>query len=67
MDLPKSPTRRNRFHIDIFVPPDQGEARVQAALAAGGRVLDDSHAPDWWSLEDPEGNVADIATLANRD
>ena len=59
MDSPR--TERNRFHIDIYVPHDQVRARIDAALAAGGRVVNDSHAPLWWTLADPEGNEADLA------
>lgn len=53
---------RNRIHVDISVPHDQAEARVAAVLDAGGRLLSDKHAPGYWSLIDPEGNVVDIAT-----
>ena len=58
---------RNRIHIDVSVPHDQAQARVDAILAAGGRMLGDKHAPAWWSLVDPEGNVADIVTWQGRD
>ena len=54
MDAPRP--QRNRVHVDVFVPNDAAEARVAAALAAGGRLVDDSHAPDWWTLADAEGN-----------
>jgi 4a-hydroxytetrahydrobiopterin dehydratase len=58
----KSPrTGRNRFHIDIYVPHDQAQARIDAALAAGGTIVSDAHAPGWWTLADPEGNEADLA------
>lgn len=40
---------------------------MAAALAAGGRLLDDSNAPAWWTLADPVGNVADVATQEGRD
>jgi 4a-hydroxytetrahydrobiopterin dehydratase len=53
--------QRNRFHIDIYVPHDQVQARIEAALAAGGHIVSDAHAPDWWTLADPEGNEADLA------
>jgi 4a-hydroxytetrahydrobiopterin dehydratase len=52
---------RNRFHIDIYVPKDQVQARIDAALAAGGTIVSDAHAPGWWTLADPEGNEADLA------
>lgn len=31
-------------------------ARLEAALAAGGRVVDASNAPRWWTLSDRAGN-----------
>jgi 4a-hydroxytetrahydrobiopterin dehydratase len=52
---------RGRTHIDVSVPADQAEARVAAALAAGGRLADDSHAPHWWTLASPENHGVDIA------
>ena len=52
---------RGRLHIDVSVPADQAEARVAAALAAGGRLADDSHVPNWWSLASPENHGVDIA------
>jgi 4a-hydroxytetrahydrobiopterin dehydratase len=60
MDAPRP--QRNRIHIDVWVPHDQAEARVKAAIAAGGRLVTDEHAPGWWTLADPEGNEVDVAT-----
>jgi 4a-hydroxytetrahydrobiopterin dehydratase len=65
MDAPRP--QRNRVHVDVFVPNDVADARVAAALAAGGRLVDDSHAPDWWTLADAEGNEVDVATTFGRD
>jgi 4a-hydroxytetrahydrobiopterin dehydratase len=65
MDAPRP--QRNRIHIDVFVPHDQAEARVAAAIAAGGRLVSDKHAPEWWTLADAEGNEADVATTFTRD
>ncbi|WP_426321269.1 alpha/beta fold hydrolase [Microbacterium sp. E-13] len=59
LDPPKS--GRGRTHIDISVPRDQVDARVSAALAAGGRLADDSHAPEWWTLTSPDNHGVDIA------
>lgn len=53
---------RGRTHFDVFVPADQAQARVDAALAAGGRLVDDSHAPAWWSLASPDNHSVDIAS-----
>jgi 4a-hydroxytetrahydrobiopterin dehydratase len=65
MDVPR--TERNRPHIDVFVPNDVAEARVAAALAAGGRVVNDMHAPEWWTLADAEGNEVDVACMYYRE
>jgi 4a-hydroxytetrahydrobiopterin dehydratase len=65
MDAPRQ--QRNRIHIDVWVPHDQAEARVAAAIAAGGRLVSDEHAPSWWTLADAEGNEADVATALGRD
>jgi 4a-hydroxytetrahydrobiopterin dehydratase len=58
---------RNRIHIDVGVPHDQAEARVAAALAAGGTLVSDRFAPMHWTLADPEGNEVDLATWVGRD
>jgi len=54
-------TERNRIHIDVSVPRDQAQARIDAALAAGGHLVSDAHAPHWWTLADADGNEVDIA------
>jgi 4a-hydroxytetrahydrobiopterin dehydratase len=59
MDAPRP--QRNRIHIDVYVPHDQAEARVAAALAAGGHLVSDENAPEWWTLADAEGNEVDVA------
>jgi pterin-4a-carbinolamine dehydratase len=59
--------QRNRTHIDVFVPDDQAHARIAAAVAAGGRVVYDAEAPEWWTLADPEGNEVDIAVAVGRE
>jgi 4a-hydroxytetrahydrobiopterin dehydratase len=55
------------IHIAIWVPYEQAEARIAAALAAGGRMVRDEFAPSWWTLADVAGNEADIATTKGRD
>jgi 4a-hydroxytetrahydrobiopterin dehydratase len=65
MDAPRP--QRNRIHLDVWVPHDQADARVAAALAAGGRLVTDQHAPSWWVLADAEGNEACVATWQSRD
>jgi 4a-hydroxytetrahydrobiopterin dehydratase len=65
MDAPRP--QRNCMQVDVFVPHDQAEARVAAAIAAGGRLVSDAHAPAWWVLADPEGNEVDVASWMGRD
>lgn len=65
MDAPRP--QRNRIHLDVAVPHEQAEARVAAALAAGGRLVSDAHAPKWWVLADAEGNEACVATWMGRE
>ena len=59
--------QRNRMHLDVAVPHDQAEARISAALAAGGHLVSDAHAPMWWVLADDEGNEACVATWIGRE
>lgn len=65
MDAPRP--QRNRIHVDVSVPHDRAEARVAAAIAAGGRLVTDRYAPAWWTLADAEGNEVDVATWMGRD
>jgi 4a-hydroxytetrahydrobiopterin dehydratase len=55
------------IHVAVWVPYEQAEARIAAALAAGGRMVRDKFAPSWWTLADAAGNEADIATTKGRD
>ena len=55
------------IHVAVWVPPGQAEARVAAALAAGGHLVRDDNAPAWWTLADAAGNEADVATIEARD
>lgn len=59
-------TPRQRFHIDLWVPHDRAEERIAAAVAAGGRIVDDSEAPSFVVLADPEGNRACVCTCLDR-
>src|SRR4029079_11744743 len=54
------------IHVAVWVPSEEAEARVAAALAAGGRIVRDGAAPSWWTLADAYGNEADIATIEGR-
>ncbi len=65
MDAPRP--QRNRIHIDLYVPHDQAEARVAAAIAAGRHIVNDDNAPGWWTLADAEGNEVDVAPWPDQD
>ena len=62
-----SPPRpgRGRTHIDVSVPAEEVEARVQSAVAAGGRIVDDSQAPKWYTMASPDNHGVDIAGWAD--
>ncbi|HJU96998.1 MAG TPA: VOC family protein [Jiangellaceae bacterium] len=56
-------TPRQRFHIDVWVPHDLADQRIAAAVAAGGTIVDDSQAPAYVVIADPEGNKACVSTF----
>lgn len=58
---------RQRWHLDLRVPPELVEERIAACLAAGGRLVDDSHARAFWVLADADGNQACLTTWQDRD
>ena len=59
-------TPRQRFHLDVWVPHDVADARIAAAVAAGGAVVDDAQAPSFTVLTDGEGNRACVCTVLSR-
>lgn len=65
MDQPRP--QRNRIHFDISVPHDEAEHRIEAALAAGGRMVNAGYAPAFWVLADAEGNEICVCTWQGRD
>ena len=60
-DLDSNKSLRHAMHVDVSVARDHADARMQAAVAAGGRVVDDSGAPGAWILADRSGNKVCIA------
>lgn len=64
MDAPRE--QRNRIHFDVMVGEDEADARVQAAIAAGGRLLSDESARAFWVLADPEGNEICVCSWQDR-
>lgn len=57
---------RQRWHLDVWLDPGQVRARIDATVAAGGRVVDDEEAPAFWVLEDAEGNRSCLCTWQGR-
>ena len=65
MDEPRP--QRNRIHFDITVSHDEAEARVKAALDAGGVLVSDAAKRSFWILADVEGNEVCVCTWLDRD
>ena len=65
MDAPRP--QRNRLHFDVSVPHDEAHRRIEATVAAGGKLIYDAEAPAFWVLADPEGNEACVTTWQGRD
>jgi 4a-hydroxytetrahydrobiopterin dehydratase len=58
---PRKPLR-HAMHVDVSLAREMAESRVAAALAAGGRIVDESEAPRNWILADPAGNRVCVAS-----
>jgi 4a-hydroxytetrahydrobiopterin dehydratase len=58
---------QQRFHLDIVVPREVAEERVEAAIAAGGSLVTDEHAPAFWVLADAHGNKVCVCTADGRE
>lgn len=60
-ELDASKPLRHAMHVDVSVAREQVEAHVAAAVAAGGRIVDDADAPAGWILSDSAGNRVCVA------
>jgi 4a-hydroxytetrahydrobiopterin dehydratase len=58
---------RQRFHLDLRVPPEGAGPRIEAALAAGGILVSEAHAPRFIVLADADGNKVCITTGLGRE
>jgi len=58
---------RQRWHPDVWVEADQVQARIDAAVAAGGRLVSDAASPSFWVLADAEDNRVCLCTWQDRD
>lgn len=61
-DLDPAKPLRHAMHVDVSVAREHAVRRLEAALAAGGRVVEESEAPAWWVLSDRAGNRVCIAS-----
>lgn len=61
-DTDEHETPRQRFHVDVWVPPEVADRRIAAAVEAGGVVVDDSQAPSYTVVADQDGNKACVCT-----
>ena len=55
-ELEEAKPLRHAMHIDVSVAREHVKARLEAAVAAGGRIVDESRAPSHWTLADRAGN-----------
>ena len=55
-----------RWHLDVWVPHDEAERRLQAVLDAGGTLVSDAEAPSFWVVADADGNRSCICTRSGR-
>ena len=47
---------RHAMHLDVSVAKEHAQSRVDAAVKAGGVIVDSSNAPSYWILADRSGN-----------
>ena len=55
-ELDEAKPLRHAMHLDVSVAREHVTARLEAALAAGGRIVRESQAPSSWTLADRAGN-----------
>jgi 4a-hydroxytetrahydrobiopterin dehydratase len=60
-DLDPAKPLRHAMHVDVSVAREHAEARVAAALAAGGRIVHEFDVPPAWVLADRAGNRVCVA------
>lgn len=57
---------RQRWHFDLWLAPEVADERIAAAVASGGSLVDDSEAPSFTVLADPDGNKVCVCTCLER-
>ena len=61
-----APDTDQRWHIDLRVPPEVAQERIDAAVAAGGTIVSTDAAPAFTVLADAQGNKICICTHLGR-
>ena len=56
-ELDRAKPLRHAMHIDVSVAREHVKTRLEAAVAAGDRIVDESRAPANWTLADRAGNA----------
>lgn len=59
-------TPRQRWHFDLWLAPEVADTRIAGAVTAGGSVVDDSEAPSFTVLADPDSNRVCVCTATGR-
>jgi 4a-hydroxytetrahydrobiopterin dehydratase len=57
---------RQRWHFDLWLAPEVAGDRIVAAVASGGSIVEDSGAPSYTVLADPDGNRVCVCTATGR-
>lgn len=55
-EIDEAKALRHAMHVDVSVAREHVKRRLEAAVGAGGRIVDESHAPSHWTLADRAGN-----------
>ena len=55
-ELDQAKSLQHAMHIDVSVAREHVKARLEAAVAAGGRIVAQWHEPPAWTLADRAGN-----------
>ncbi|XAS77021.1 4a-hydroxytetrahydrobiopterin dehydratase [Dermatophilaceae bacterium Sec6.4] len=63
-DAHDEPTQR--YHLDLRVPPEVADVRIEAGLAAGGTLVSEEKKPRFVVLADPQGNKVCVCTQIGR-
>lgn len=60
-DIDPAKSLNHAMHIDVSLAREHIQSRLNAAVMAGGRIVDDAEAPSAWILADRSGNKVCLA------